>query len=345
MSSFPFGGMEMYEIMDELQKRRHTCERPTRNNRTRTTALFNMFIEKGWDPEFVRTEFQHLEDTLLKEWPPNIFIEHWAKLYIRHYGLQTTLRTTFLSLGFTHTKAMELASICCALLGTSYSHTQVVELAIEYAMGHYDPIRWNYFTTEARQRTSLHQIRSICSTTVGDQLQTLLNAIPREKETTELYFHTTSWAGCLRILVDLDCGAGCVFDFGLRPGFYLVQDIYDALDWGARFNQLMKNQIGIIVFCLPKRFPDTLKRKHLIGREWRDITHISRKCKPQPLELAQLRGYDFVYGPMVANVEQIEDGARPEPHRPPKLQLVSKSAKGDVYLQDRIVQCIYFDPR
>ena len=47
---------------------------------------------------------------------------------------------------------------------------------------------------------------------------------------------------------------------------------------------------------------------------------------------------------MVANVEDIEYGARPETHKPPKLQLVSKTRKGDQYLQDNIIKCIYFDP-
>jgi hypothetical protein len=345
MSSFPFGGMEMYEIMEELQKGGHTTGHSTRRNTTRKIQLFNMFIEKGWDPVFVRIQFRNLDDTMLREWPPNIFIEHWAKLYIRYYRLRPTIRTTLRSLGLTHNKTNELLPICRSLLGSSYTNIQIIDVAIEYAMGHYDPIRWRYFTTEARKHTSLHQIRSICSISLEPQLQTLLNAIPKDKESTELYFHTTSWASCLSILNGISHGIGreCL-DFGLYPGFYLSQDICVALDWGSKLNKTMKNQIGILVFSLPRRFPDTLKRKHLVGREWKDVTHASRRCKKQPLELEQLLGYDFVYGNMVGNVGDIEHGIRPEPHTPAKLQLVSKSAKGDVYLQDHIVKCIYFDP-
>jgi len=163
MSSFPFGGMEMYEIMEELQKGGHTTGHSTRRHTTRKTQLFNVFIEKGWDPVFVRMQFRNLDDTMLREWPSHMFIEHWAKLYIRHYGLRRTIQTTLRSLGLTLEKTNELLPICRFLLGSSYTNIQIIDVAIEYAMGHYDPIRWRYFTTEARKHTSLHQIRSICS--------------------------------------------------------------------------------------------------------------------------------------------------------------------------------------
>lgn len=336
----------MYEIMEELQKGGHTTGRSTRKNTQRKTQLFNMFIEKGWDPVFLRKQFRNLGDTMFKEWSPNMFIEHWAKQYIRYYGLRRTIQTTLLSLGLTRKKTNELVPMCRSLLGSSYSRVQLIDIAIEYAVGKYDPIKWIYFTREAKKHTSLLQIRSVCLISLEPQLQTLLNDIPREKETTELYFHTTSWGSCLSILNGISHGIGreCL-DFGLRPGFYLSQDIRVALDWGYKKSKFAYDQIGIIVFCLPKRFPDTLKRKHLTGREWKDVTYISRKCKKQPLELEQLSGYDFVYGDMVGNLEDIEFGIRPEPHTPAKLQLVSKSAKGDVYLQEHIVKCIYFDPR
>ena len=336
----------MYEIMEELQTGGHNTGHSTRKNTQRKTQLFNVFIEKGWDPVFLRKQFRNLDDAMLKEWPSHMFIEHWAKQYIRHYGLRRTIQTTLLSLGLTRKKTNELVPICRSLLGSSYSHLQLIDITIEYTLGKYDQIKWVYFTREAKKHTSLLQIRSICSISLEPQLQTLLNDIPREKETTDLYFHTTSWGSCLNILDGISHGNGRIcLDFGLRPGFYLSQTIHVALEWGSKLNKTMKNQIGIVVFCLPKRFPDTLKCKHLSGREWKDVTHASRKCIQQERELEQLRGYDFVYGHMVANVEDINIGSRPEPHTPPKLQLVSKSAKGDVYLQEHIVKCIYFDPR
>ena len=346
MSSFPFGGLEMYEIFEQLQSGGHSRGRFTRKKTTLKTKLLNQFIQKGWDSDFVRTTFQNLDDKMLREWPPNLFIEKWAKQYIRHYGLQTTIRNTLLSLGLTHKEANELVPICRSLLGLSYSHIQIIDIAIEYVLGKYDPIKWAYFIQEAKKDTALIQIRSICSVSLEPQLHTIVNSIPRDKETTELYFHTTSWRSSLNILDEINHGIGRIcLDFGLNPGFYLSEDIHVALEWGSRLNRLMSNQIAIIVFLLPKRFPDTLRLKTLAGQEWKDVTHTSRRCKEKDSrELAQLRGYDFVYGPMVANVEDIEYGARPETHKPPKLQLVSKTRKGDQYLQDNIIKCIYFDP-
>lgn len=43
--------------------------------------------------------------------------------------------------------------------------------------------------------------------------------------------------------------------------------------------------------------------------------------------------FDLVHGPMVANARDVEaNGAKPRPHRPPRMQLASKSDAGDAFV-------------
>lgn len=339
--AFPFGGIDMYDICGGSVK-----YKGTRKNKHAKSILIKMFIDKGWEPHFVRMKFLHLDDRILKEWAPTLFIEYWAKHYIQTVPLQPTFKNTLLSLGFTLKMANTLVPICRSLVGSSYTYSQIIDIVIEYAVGRYTPIEWTYFIKEVYALRFL-TIHSICSIALESEpeLQTFLHTIHVDKESTDLYFHTTSWCNCLQILDGISHGVGrpCL-DFGLLPGFYMSQDIRVAIEFGSKINKLTANQVGILIFRLPKQYTGTLKKRDLVGDDWALITQASRLCIGQQRELKQLRGFDFVYGDMVSNPDGVKNGQRPKTHSIPKKQLVGKTAKADIYLQENLVACIGFNP-
>jgi len=123
------------------------------------------------------------------------------------------------------------------------------------------------------------------------------------------------------------------------------------LDWGYALSEKFDQEVAILVFSLPDSFPSTLRVKHLEGEEWSTVTQEARKCIPEPQqirdrvvpEINSIRRYDFLYGEMVANTEDVfRRGAVPRPHTPPKTQLTSKTRKGDAFLQEHLVGCLFF---
>jgi hypothetical protein len=72
------------------------------------------------------------------------------------------------------------------------------------------------------------------------------------------------------------------------------------------------------------------------------ITQKSRLCGTYEGEMPELAHNDLVGGDMVYNVRQVVEGELPITHTPPKYQLASKKARGDLFLQDCLVGCIYF---
>lgn len=218
-----FGGLEMYEIYEHLQsggRGRLVKANPERSR------LLDLFVKKGWDPEFLRVHFRKLGDKMLDEWVHWVFIQSWAKFYLRKVGLGKTMLDTLLGLGMTLETANKLVPICQSLAGSSYTDYQIVELTIDYALGKYDPISLEYFITNAENRAPLLLSTTACSTTLEPEIdaeyKTLL-AKEKEKGRTDIYFHATSWKSCLSILHGVSHGYGrTCLDFIYRMIFMLL---------------------------------------------------------------------------------------------------------------------------
>lgn len=157
-----------------------------------------------------------------------------------------------------------------------------------------------------------------------------------KKPDNELYFHATNWTGAISICkegVVHDAGRSCL-DFGMKSGFYIAPAFGDSLEWAFRKSKLFKNERAILVFSISKVFPSDLnvKRFEKPNREWTRLTKESRACF---LKYNELDTFDFVYGPMVADIY------KGIPYNPVKYQLASKSIKSDDFLNNALVGILW----
>jgi hypothetical protein len=154
-----------------------------------------------------------------------------------------------------------------------------------------------------------------------------------------LYFHATSWRSVCGIAgkkrPSNKMGRDCL-DFGIQQSFYTTPSLDTALDWIEAHWEVWRGESAIIVFSLPKKFPETLSFRvfESADEHWVRLTKHSRMCQGDSNELDD---FDLVYGPMVANPSAVEErNAKPRAHNPPKYQLASKSDDGDKFMGARM---------
>jgi len=356
--SFPFGSPEMEDIVVFLEKKQRGGGRTVGIHQAQPLKrnLLQKFESFGWDPVFLARTFRNLRDDQVGEWVAWMFVEQWAKQRLSRVPDATRFGESFASIGLLPATARRLERVCEPLLDSSYTIHQIRDVAIEHLIGKYGPVglptathimspevvnEWFY---HADLRTNLMNIPFKCSVEKSREVEVLLRRLTsHDPATSDLHFHTTSWKGCVSIMTEIDnkLGRTCL-DFGTKPGFYCSQKIEDSLQWGVKLSHAAYEEVAIIVFSLPKEFPPTLSVKTLLDDEWRIVTGKSRRCSDPTIELPELRGYDMVFGNMVANANRAHNGETPVTHRPPKTQLCSKKERGDAFLQERIVGILYF---
>ena len=142
--------------------------------------------------------------------------------------------------------------------------------------------------------TLIYNVNKRCNPTLESLLIPVLTRATKDGH--DLYFHATSWGACLSILKRIDSSVGrpCL-DFGKEPSFYLSFTLRDSLDWGQKLDKsATSHETGIIVFSLPKNLPEQLKKKKLVGKEWEEVTALSRRCKE--IDDSKFYDYDFIEG-------------------------------------------------
>jgi hypothetical protein len=356
--SFPFTGIDMKDIVEFLDKTQRGGGRTVEIHQAHPLKrdLLQKFESLGWDPAFLERIFRNLRDDQLGEWVAWMFIEQWAKHALLRIRDTSGFLEAFVSIGLLPATARRLERVCAPLLDSSYTIHQIRDVAIEHLIGKYRPVglptathimspevvnEWFY---DADLRTNLMNIPFKCSVEKSREVEALLRRLTsHDPVTSDLHFHTTSWKGCVSIMTEIDnkLGRTCL-DFGTKPGFYCSQKIEDSLQLGVKLSHAAYEEIAIIVFSLPNEFPPTLSVKRLLDDEWRLVTGKSRRCSDPTIELPELRGYDMVFGNMVANANRAHNGETPVTHRPPKTQLCSKKERGDSFLQEHIVGILYF---
>jgi len=239
--SDPYSTIDGFDdIMEILQN--GGSETRTRT-RVRVQPQIRMLLQRfetlGWDPVFLGHTFRPLTDQQLSEIPDLIFIEHWAKQTIQS---KETIRESLESIGLTPHVVRHLNDICAPLIGSSYSNQQILDVAIEYWVGRYNPLtgitathltpqdkrnEWRY---DAHLNTNILNIPSRCSTHLD--IEAIVQTIPAHNPVhSQLHFHTTSSRGCVSILDGMKGRTGRIcLDFGIKPGIYCSQTMQDSLD-------------------------------------------------------------------------------------------------------------------
>jgi hypothetical protein len=255
------------------------------------------------------------------------------------------------SVGFKYATTLALSRIL-EPIWDHYSPEAIIDIAIEYSLNKYKEyapqIKHGYlFNNNNSNNNQVFQVYNVHKTakhlnfpanhnTTSSATENL-NLINThfKKDNEELYFHATNWTSVMSICqegVVHHAGRPCL-DFGMKPGFYTTPSFEDSIEWTQKRSKLFKNESVILVFSVPQ-VPNTLtvKRFEKASREWSKLTKESRACM---LKYNELDKYDFVYGPMMANI------VNAIPHNPIKFQLASKSTKSDEFLDKQLVGIIW----
>lgn len=348
---FPFNGLEIHQI-DEILK--GGAVEPY-SKKTYTITLIEKFIKLGWTKKFIATKFNHLTDKLLEDWTDDIFIIEYINYLLENTDLEPSLLDNLYKIGLSKKVAKNLDLLFGPLTNTCYTHIQLVILAVEHLLGKNDPITdsttTHYFKPNLTDiwfnindiKPKIINISQRCTKNISEYIQNIIDIQFPKESFSKLYFHTTSWSGCISILDGIErFNSRICLDFGQTPGFYMSPALADSLEWGEKNNKNKFNEIALIIFSLPKIFPESLIYKHLKGEEWISVTQKSRRCNIKDTKIKEIEKCDLIYGNMVSNPEEVRKGNTPQTHTPPKKQLVSKRDKSDEYIHNRITGCIFF---
>lgn len=299
----------------------------------------------GWSIEYVRNAMAHISDKGTEDWHPSVFAKAWVKWRI-HNSNAKNIEGILMDTGMTSKKAKYIVNSVCIPLSECYTDKQLASVAIEHSFASpMTPIHTTHpFQPDKINTWFEHNILSInvpyaCHSNKLELVRTLLETQYKGN----FYFHVTSWKYAQNIINGIQSGFGrrCL-DFGYNPSFYISNSLQLALEFGQKSQQRHFQEIAILVFLLPQSIPSNIRYKELTGSEWSSITQKSRQCGTHEGEMIELSQFDLVGGDMVYNVRQVVEGETPITHTPPKYQLASKKARGDLFLQDCLAGCIYF---
>lgn len=323
--------------------------------KTKPTERVRLSISKfqslGFKKSFVENRLQNIKEKDIEDIPLDVIVTGFANAWIHQKG---DIDNTLENMGLNKSTTEELAAVLKPLHGSSYTDTQLYNIGIGYLLGYYKPARGSkakFFRSANHVDTWInegnvpfinigHACRRLYESTVEAAINRLYSANNGE---TTLYYHATSWSYAMSILeyIDFTRGSRCQ-DFGITPGFYLSDVLENALDWGEKKSRLFKNEVAIIIFHIPQSITKDTHYRILDGKLWSKVVKESRLCA-QSNELVEIRNYDFLYGSMLANPTAVRDGLEePVEHGSAKKQLVSRSRRGDAFLQSHILGCIYF---
>lgn len=313
------------------------------------------FANAGWNTSFLKIHFANLQDPFLEGWTVSQFVEHYAKHLVHQIALsEKTARISDIlkQAGVHGQKAKAVERLCEPLLGSSYTRFQILDCALEYLLGKYIPLTADASFFLEPQRVNewipyrgkrILNLPFQCSYTRIPTLQKRLNQLFPPYPHHTLFFHTTNWRGTGSLFESIHHthGRKCL-DFGYTPGFYMFETVDDCVEWGVKRGLLWSHEVALLVFRLPLPPPSDLELTVLERTAWNVCVQASRDCRMSDKSLLHMdRHSDFVYGPMLANVDRYAIEG-PRTHSPKKMQLVSKSHKADAFLEQCLQGALVF---
>lgn len=310
--------------------------------------------------EITKYELLSVEDYL--DYNETDFIIKQFKKKAERTGFQGSISKTLHLLGFTKAKSDQVENILEPFLDSSYTRTQIIDMAIEQIFGFLfntigDINSNHYFRSSVEMdewfinENGFNIINTSFKPSIKERenVNDLLVQLRKESPIDDtLYFHTTTWEHAISIMhkIDHNSGRKCL-DFGILPGFYMGTRIKDTLEWGERFLRSGGNkaEVATIIFSLPKKYTEDIHYREFSGENWEYIVSASRKCQAPPFrkELPEIENLDFIYGYMASNPDSIKyNNSSPKKFPDNKKQLVSKTDKGDAYLQNKIIGAVFY---
>ena len=295
------------------------------------------------------------------EQPESVLLDEMTKSWLplrQEYGddrLHNTETETDIDLlcsaGLKRRVAQRLCEVIAPLQKTCYTERQLLEIAVEYALGKHEKIMkpsQEYFVDTQSTDTwtpnaifeYVYNVSDFSSLSDKSGAQAIMRSLPGVHSSATLFYHATSCRSIQSIVtygVDHTRGRRCL-DFGIRPSFYVTPDLNTAVAWCHANERLWQGEMCILVFSLPDSLR-ALKRKVFndADEEWASLVAFSRRCV---VKMNVLDTFDVVYGPMAANIKSIKTNLA-RPHKTPKFQLASKSNDSDTYMAKHIAGAIF----
>ncbi len=321
------------------------------HDRVRIHQLIQLFVQCGWDPAFLQSKFANADDAMLRDYTPAQWVEGLTRNWLRVAGDKSIISDTLIGIGFRVSAANTLESILSPLIGSSYDEEQIILTGISYLLGTYKERKpgAEFLHNPGIQQTSytLGKIQGFnvpfkCITKHYTRIEILLSAFPIPAGY-HRYYHATNWDSAEKIQRRIQHGKGRKHtDFGANPAFYVSPTLIDPIEWIEYHTHIWKSENAILLFDVPYIIPDgRICKKDLNEAEWSSVVQFARNPKNDE-DAPEMEDYDVVYGPMLANTNDVRNGDIPRKHHPVKYQLASKSDAGDKFLQSCLVGCVYF---
>lgn len=355
------GSILEYSQRGECGTVREEVENPSRKI---THAWFRELVQHGWRPAYVLKTFRYMNDVLIMNWPERLLTDDLFRLLIRQQGWLGSLRASLYGIGLRSAVADHLDRILGPLVGSGYTHIQVMDKAIDWLQRYERPIRsamrghplppedvgrW----VDRAYRSKVMKVFCLpvscedegAERACEEALATGFAGVEAEEDY-EYYYHGTSWRHSFRMMDGMSryIGTRCM-DFGVYPGIHVFPAIGDCISWCVANRLRWSGETAVLVFRLPKDVLSSDTTKCLEGDEWSAITCKTRQG-PYDNELREIRDYDFIYGDQVANADAVVAGTEEaRPHDPPRKQLVGCSDVADKILHRGLVGCLYFQKK
>ena len=305
--------------------------------------------ELGWRRSFIASHVDEYIGEELDEHTEGVLLDEHAKSWIQTANKNNEgLRDCDLlhAAGLSKRLARKLSDIIEPLYNTCYTRSQLLEIAIEYALEKYEkvmkPGQEYYIGTPASDIWTPNLIFKSVYNVSGRVCEVnLLRSFPGNNPSERLFFHATNIRSALQIVnqgISHRRGRECL-DFGIYPSFYMTPDLSAAFEWSKKKKQVWQGEMCILVYSIPYNSWNVLNGKwfNSADSQWTDLVTSSRRCG---VESNDLDLFDAVYGPMAANIEYIKNKLA-RPHKTPKFQLASKSIASDRYFKTCFAGAIF----
>jgi hypothetical protein len=348
------GGLGTSSSVSQHQNKKHN--RRQERHHAQYIRCVKQLHTLGWRKKFIDTHLDIQVGRELDEVRQMDLIETYTKSWI-HIIDSSSDEELLYNAGLKKSVVRKLCEVIKPLYNGCYSQHQLLEIAIEYAIGKYSPLtspsnaylfpdvvedKWSVhfkfkyiFNMSAACNRSSHHLEESIIHGLGTPSHQML--IANQK----LFYHATNWSSANNIMmygISHYQGRACL-DFGIQPSFYITPHISTALEFCAQKNLTWSHEKCILVFGVVPN--STLRNKEFdtATLEWIDGVTSSRRCVGVRNELD---AYDMVYGPMACNIKGItKRKALARPHHTAKYQLASKSNDSDMYLRHCYIGCIF----
>jgi hypothetical protein len=319
-------------------------------------ALF--FSEKGWRPSIVKKKLKHLimmrPDLTLRE----MYIEY-AQHWFHRLGLpghEQPFKNRLYTVGFRKAMADELWERAEPIVGnqTSFTDKQVFDMLLGFTLGKYRPLKPNalFFSNEQvigewfadpldSRSSGVNDStgRRLMCNVINKNMEPIISKLNELQRASggngTLLYHTTSWTSLKSMGnsgIVPGVGRACL-DFGITPSFYTTPQRWVSEEYGEKMNKMWSGEVCTLVFHVKKEEIQTKFKSRVfesVDRDWKRLCKSSRMCQD---EINELDTCDFVYGPMVHNVNSVRQGdAACRAHKDVRFQLAAKKDKACEYL-------------